>query len=117
MRQLSAMFPRFAAIGEQPVHGANRAVVDAFIEARGLDCSWRLVLEPWAVEEHENIDPLSGAKGSRWRVLLLLWDHAHRPLDRSHDGPEPIQAGARHAEHTARGADSRPRCQFQDRVH
>ena len=45
MAELLAAFADFAVLSKNAIHGADRAVVDAFIEQAGVDFGRRLVCE------------------------------------------------------------------------
>jgi hypothetical protein len=49
MRQLIAALANLAVLVEQAIHGANRAVILAFIEQRRINSGWRTILETFFV--------------------------------------------------------------------
>src|SRR5437016_12172084 len=51
MRQLIAALTNLAVLVEQAIHSTNRAVILAFIKQRGINSSWRTILETILVEK------------------------------------------------------------------
>jgi hypothetical protein len=92
MPELGAALADFAVLGEDAVHGADRAVVDALVEQAGVDLGRRLVGEARRVQQVEDGLLLRCAEGpggfgswagdGRWRGSL---------------GAVSLQAGAREA--------------------
>src|SRR3984893_2473246 len=57
MRQLIAALANLAVLVEQAIHGANRAVILAFIEQRRINSGWRTILETFFVQTSQNRIP------------------------------------------------------------
>jgi hypothetical protein len=51
MAELFAAFADFAVLSKNAIHGADRAVVDAFIEQTGVDLGRRLVCEARCMQQ------------------------------------------------------------------
>ena len=72
MTALSAPIAGLVLGGQEPVHGANGAVIMAFIEQGGIDRRRRLVGEPLAVEHAEKTLLLGDGEGQRrWSVAPI----------------------------------------------
>src|SRR3546814_10694753 len=70
---LTASFPNLVLSPKEPVHGADRAQVGAFIEERRPDLRWGLVAEPFAVERVEDRGRVVGLKGTVGSGSGLGW--------------------------------------------
>ena len=60
MAELLAAFADFAVLAEDAIHGADRAVVDAFIEQAGVDLGRRLVGEARRVQQIQHRPAVAG---------------------------------------------------------
>jgi hypothetical protein len=69
---LGAAVADFVAAGQDPVHGADRAVVAALVEQDGPCLGRRLVGEPVAVEKADDLPSFLVREGSRVRRPLAL---------------------------------------------
>jgi hypothetical protein len=68
MPQLIAPLPHLLACGQDAVHGADRAVVDAFVEQAGVDLGGRLIGEARRAQQIEHGLALQhGERASRAR--------------------------------------------------
>src|SRR2546422_6932356 len=54
MRQLIAALAHLAVLFKQAIHGANRAVILAFIEQRHINSGWRAILEAFFVQTRQD---------------------------------------------------------------
>src|SRR6516162_1091543 len=112
MAQLIAALTDFLVGGQDAVHGADRAMVDALVEQAGVDLGGRLVGKARRAQKVEH---------------GLAFHHRQRaPWARpgAHDawsdqtGALTVDAGARHVHGRAgAGGQTRPWCQRDDRVH
>jgi hypothetical protein len=57
MHKLVAALTRLALAFENPAHGANRAMIPAFVEQRGVNRGRRAVLKSLLMEEGQNHFP------------------------------------------------------------
>ena len=112
MAELLAAFADFAVLAEDAVHGADRAMVDAFIEQGGVDLGWRLISEARRVQQIEHHLLLRSSQGpGRCRP----WAADRRRLGRP-DAPA-MHAGTRNSKcGTGRGGRAAVWCECHDRV-
>src|SRR5664279_1448372 len=64
MPQLLAPLPDFLAGGQDAVHGADRAVVDPFVEQAGVDLGWRLIGEARCVQKIQHDLAFDGSQSA-----------------------------------------------------
>src|SRR6266436_1426676 len=62
MRQLIAALAHLAVLFKQAIHGANRAVILAFIEQRRINSGWRAILEAFFVQTRQDRLPFRWAE-------------------------------------------------------
>jgi hypothetical protein len=98
MRQLIAALANLAVLVEQAIHGANRAVILAFIEQRRINSGWRTILETFFVQTSQNRIPFRRAECACRRRPR----RAHRR--RRSLTALPIVRGARHTQNLASSA-------------
>ena len=98
MTQLSAPFANFAMLAQQPIHRADRAMIDAFIQQRGVDFRGGLIRETRRMKQIQHHPLLRTGQRTGWpRPRTTDW----RWRDQS-DAP-PVHAGTRYPK---RGADT-----------
>ena len=111
MAQLPAPFADLAVLVEDPVNGADRPMIDAFIEESGVDFRRCLIGETWRVQQIQHRLPLQDGQGpGRPRP---------RPDDRwrcAQPGTPSLHRGARNPERrTDRGSHAAGRNEGRDR--
>lgn len=88
-----------AVLAQHPIHGADRAVVDALVEQTGVEFGWRLVGEAFGVQqiEHDLLLCRAQRPGRRWPRTRDRWRRAQ-------PGTSAMHRGARNPERcTSRG--------------
>src|ERR1017187_6192458 len=60
MHELVAALTRLARAFQNPVHSANRAMIPAFVEQRGVNCCRRAVLKSLLMKAGQDCFPFSG---------------------------------------------------------
>src|SRR5437879_12965274 len=76
MRQLIAALANLALLVEQAIHGANRAVILAFIEQRRINSGWVAILETFFVKTSQDrfsVCPTEGPRRRRSRGHSYGW--------------------------------------------
>src|SRR5713101_1822355 len=102
MDQLIAALARFAALLEQAMHGANRAVILAFIEQCRINSGWRAILEAFFVQtRQDNLSFRRAQCACRRRSLTAI----------------PVVRSARHIQSLASSAGAHVVREFADRGH
>src|SRR5664280_2546158 len=98
--QLSAAFPDFVVLMQDPVHGADRAMVEALVEQAGVDLRRGLIDEPRLAQQID--DALAFVRRQRPRGLGSGTNSHRRPRRRS---PASMEAGAGQPQGGAGGGD------------
>lgn len=112
MHALATTFADLMMRGQQPIHGANRAVVAAFIQQRGEHRRRRHLGEALAVQKIQQ-HPLFGGRKRQGRTRAHREEaYPYLPLQ-----PFPIQPGSTERERQASGNDADVRHQFVVRAH
>src|ERR1019366_4510286 len=88
--QLPAPFAHFVMLGQNAIHGSNRAEIDALVEQAGVDFGWSQIDEPGFPQQVDDASALFGDKRPRRR---RPWAHCRLRL--SAQGLPAMQAGAR----------------------
>src|SRR5437868_11626195 len=85
MRQLIAALANLAVLVEQAIHGANRAVILAFIEQRRINSGCGAILETFFVQTSQDrfsFCPIKGPRRRRPRGRRYGWGRSLTALDR-----------------------------------
>jgi hypothetical protein len=109
MPQLLAPLPDFLGCGQEAVHGADRAVVDALVEQAGIDLGGRLIGEARRVQKVQHDLAFDGGQGTeRFRSGAThgLWPRQTPALT--------IDAGARQVQSRARTGGEAKRWRQRD---
>ena len=73
--QLSTPFADFVMLGENAIHGADRAQIDALVEQAGVDFGWSQINKPRLPQQVEYDLALFRDKRPHWR-----WPRAPGPV-------------------------------------
>src|SRR5271166_339750 len=98
--QLPPPFADFVMLGEDAIHGADRAQIDALVEQAGVDFGWGQIDEPRLPQQVEDGLALLSGKRPPWR-----WPRARSRWRSSLQGLTAMTAGARQPERRAGGGD------------
>src|SRR5271166_4141047 len=98
--QLSTPFADFVMLGENAIHGADRAQIDALVEQAGVDFGWSQINKPRLPQQVEDGLALLSGKRPPWR-----WPRARSRWRSSLQGLTAMTAGARQPERRAGGGD------------
>src|SRR5215467_225730 len=112
MRQLIAALAHLAALGEQAIHGANRAVILAFVEQRRINSGWGAILETFFVQTSQDRFSFCPTEGPRWprpRGCRPGWNRSLTAL--------PVVRSPRHPQSLTSRAGAHVDRQFTDRGH
>ena len=113
MAQLPAAFSDFVMVVEDPIHGADRAVVGALVEQAGVDFRRGQVDEVRFAQKVAHRQPLLGGQRP-FRLRPWPWGR-RRPVQA---GTVTMNAGARNPERgTGSGIQALSRCQSDDGLH
>ena len=66
MTQLPTPFANFAMLAQQPIPRADRAMIDAVIQQRGVDLRGRLIRETWRVKQVQHLALLRTGQRTGW---------------------------------------------------
>ena len=110
--ELLAAFANLVVLAEDAIHGADRAVVDTFIEQAGVNLGRRLVGEAWRMQQIQH--PLLLRNGQR---AGGFWPRARDRRRRGQTGAPALHAGARDPERgTGRFGHAAGWCECHDGV-
>ena len=98
--QLSTPFADFVMLGENAIHGADRAQIDALVEQAGVDFGWSQINKPRLPQQVEYDLALFRDKRPHWR-----WPRAHSRKRLSPEGLAAMKASARQPQRCAGGGD------------
>src|ERR1019366_2040179 len=98
--QLSTPFADFVMLGENAIHGADRAQIDALVEQAGVDFGWSQINKPRLPQQVEYDLALLRDKRPHWR-----WPWAHGRKRLSPESLAAMKAGARQTKRRAGGGD------------
>src|SRR5207237_4993 len=112
MRQLIAALANLAVLVEQAIHGANRAVILAFIEQRRINSGCGAILETFFVQTSQDrfsFCPIKGPRRRRPRGRRYGWGRSLTAL--------PVVGCPRHPQNLTSRAGAHVDCYFADRGH
>lgn len=101
MAKLIAAFPDFAVVVQDPVHGADRAVIDPFVQQGRVDLRRRQIGETRLAQQVEHRPSFFGRQRAGWL-------RAGRPFGRrlGQMGTPTIDAGTRRAQCITGGGEA-----------